>query len=192
LSSSSHPLEEIATEIERHCAANPQAASLLLLVGVPGSGKSSLARFFVERWPNCTAIATDAIRARLYGDAAAQGDWSQISTEIDRCLRQARQRNERRDLSRPLAVYDATNAAPSHRRQAIAQAHRCGFPAVLGVWIDVPLSVARTRNRRRSRCVPDTAIRAMYRGLRADPPTTAEGFDRVWRCDSGQLRPDSA
>ncbi|QQR55771.1 MAG: AAA family ATPase [Candidatus Melainabacteria bacterium] len=49
---------------------------LLLLVGIPGSGKTTLAEKLIEKGYHC--LNADSIRRELYGDASAQGDPEQV------------------------------------------------------------------------------------------------------------------
>ena len=51
---------------------------LIVLIGPPGCGKSTLARQWQAAAPDRHWISTDAIRGELFGDAAVQGDWSAI------------------------------------------------------------------------------------------------------------------
>ena len=48
-------------------------SQLILLIGLPGSGKSSLAEQLVAQSPGSAIISTDAIRAQLFGDEGIQG-----------------------------------------------------------------------------------------------------------------------
>ena len=45
---------------------------LILLVGVPGSGKTTYAKRLVRETPNTTHVSSDAIRKELYGDESVQ------------------------------------------------------------------------------------------------------------------------
>lgn len=74
--------------------------------------------------------------------------------------------------------FDAALPARIHRERVLAHALRSGVPAV-AVWIDVPLEVALSRNRRRreDHQVPDAALRSVFAML--EQPTVEEGFARV-------------
>ena len=52
--------------------------SLILLVGVPGSGKTTYAEKYVEEHPNTIHISSDRIRAELWGSEATQGDNNEV------------------------------------------------------------------------------------------------------------------
>lgn len=150
-----------------------------MLVGLPGSGKSTWAREFVATHPRYRIVSTDAIRALLYGDEAIQGDWRQVwqgvMTEWRRGLG---------DMAQGTIdgiIYDATNAQRRQRRQVIATARGLGFCPIAIYWFDVPLSVAIARNQQRSRQVPSTVIERMDRQIQGAPPSLDEGADKLVR-----------
>jgi predicted kinase len=147
---------------------------LILLIGLPGSGKSSLAQQLVAECPHNQLIATDAIRAQLFGDESIQGSWLLVWREVQRQFSQAVE--EKRQ-----AIYDATNAARKQRREAIATARDRGFTQITGLWLDTPVQECLERNRLRSRQVPEEVILQMYRQLVDAPPTLADGLDRLIR-----------
>jgi len=158
-------------------ALEPQDIRLLLLIGLPGSGKSSLAAALLHCCPQRCLISTDAIRSQLFGDEAIQGNWLQVWREVGRQLQQAtRQITTGQSLE---AIYDATNAVRRDRRRAIALARSCGFTNIICVWLNTPLDVCLQRNEQRDRQVPDTVILKMHRCLMGAPPAMGEGCDRV-------------
>jgi predicted kinase len=154
------------------------AVPLLMLVGIPGSGKSTWARE-IARLRQYVVVCTDGIRADLYGDEAIQGDWQAIWQQVLAQWREGVEAICRGELAG--VIYDATNARRRHRREAIAAARQVGFTSITLVWFDVPLSVALERNRGRSRQVPADIVVAMHRQLQGAPPAIAEGVDRVLR-----------
>lgn len=153
--------------------------ALLLLVGIPGSGKSTWARAFVEAHPRYRIVSTDAIRAALYGDEATQGEWSLIWTQVLGQWRAGVVSVGQGELDG--LIYDATNARRRHRLEAIAAAREVGFTTISLVWFDLPLSVALERNQGRSRQVPPDIIAAMARQIQGAPPSLAEGVDQIIR-----------
>ncbi|MFM7424480.1 MAG: AAA family ATPase [Elainella sp.] len=135
-------------------------AVLVLLIGVPGSGKSTVAtRFHSLGYP---VISTDQIRAQLFGDPAVQGAWPLIWQQVEQQFQQAAQSE--------LALYDATNARRRGRREVIRLARQTGFGRVCGLWLNPPLDLCLERNCQRSRQVPEAVIRRMYQQIRTSPP----------------------
>ncbi|QQE65496.1 hypothetical protein GFS31_21840 [Leptolyngbya sp. BL0902] len=153
------------------------SAPLLVLVGLPGSGKSTWSAQFLSVRPGFRVVSTDDCRQRLYGDAALQGDWRRVWACVQTEWQQGLEAITQGHLAGIL--YDATNARRRHRRSALVAARQMGFNPLVLVWIDVPLSVALARNRQRSRQVPDDVIAAMHRSLQGAPPALADGADQV-------------
>jgi predicted kinase len=150
--------------------------TLLCLVGLPASGKSTAVAQVQTLYPNLILVSPDRIRAGLYGDAAIQGNWAAIESVVEQGLRQAIALGQS-----SVAIYDATNANHTHRVEAIALARDCGFTTVIGLWFDVPIVLCLSRNQDRDRQVPEAVIERMDAMLRSHPPQLADGFDRVIR-----------
>ena len=156
---------------------NQVPVSLLMLVGIPGSGKSTWARDFVLAQPRYQIVSTDGLRAALYGDEATQGDWGQIWQQVLAQWRGGVAAICRGELDG--VIYEATNARRRHRRATIAAARNTGFTTITLVYFDLPLSLALARNQMRSRQVPADVIATMHRQLRGAPPSVQEGCDRI-------------
>lgn len=158
--------------------------NLILLIGLPGSGKSSLAQQLLVEDLRRQLISTDAIRKQMFGDEAIQGAWLLIWREVERQLQQAVIQ-----IARGVAtevIYDATNAQRRHRRKVIALARANGFTKITGLWLDTPVWLCLARNKKRdapkglaqsARSVPDDVIFRMHRQLRDAPPSLLEGLD---------------
>ena len=138
---------------------------IVVLVGLPGSGKSS----YLERL-GVTGLSSDALRVLLADDATDQTIHEHVFQTMRYLLRQ------RLAIGRPVTYVDATNLRPEERRPyiGIGQSYGCEMEAV---FFDVPLEICRARNAARHRIVPEDALLKMAAKL--VPPTTAEGFDRV-------------
>lgn len=150
---------------------------LILLIGLPGSGKSSLAQQLVAECPQRRLISTDAIRAQLFGDENIQGTWLLVWQRVQEQFLQAVELISLGQASE--AIYDATNAARKQRQEAIALARDCGFTHLTALWVNTPIEVCLERNQKRSRQVPEGVIWQMYRQLQDAPPSLSEGLDRL-------------
>jgi len=135
---------------------------IVVLVGLPGSGKSTYARE--------SALSSDEIRGLISDDPENQDIHSRTFAVLRALLKQ------RLELRRPVTYIDATNLTPYERRPyiKIGELYDCDVEAV---FFDVPIAECQRRNRARHRVVPDEAIAEM--ALRLTPPTVDEGFSRV-------------
>jgi predicted kinase len=138
---------------------------LYVLVGLPGSGKST----WLEQ-NGKPSLSSDALRAELTGDESNQ-EHNRLVFEKLRALARAR-------LAAGCAEtwIDSTALTRAARRGWIRLAGEYGC-AVEAVFFDTPVDVCRARNLARTRRVPEEAIERMARRL--SPPQIEEGFDRV-------------
>jgi predicted kinase len=148
---------------------------LLLLIGLPGSGKSTFARSLLTLDPHARLISTDNIRAQLFGDEATQGSWLKVWLEVRQQLQDAVDQIQQGQAS--IAIYDATNVVRKQRREAIALARKSGFDRIVGLWVNTPLFICLERNQRRDRQVPEEVICRMHRRLYSAAPCCTEDFD---------------
>jgi predicted kinase len=137
----------------------------VLLVGLPGSGKST----YVEKL-QAPVLSSDEIRRLLSDDPANQ----EIHRRVFHVLRDLLK--HRLELRRPVTYIDATNLTPYERRPYVllAEDYGCDIEAV---FFNVPIEECQRRNRERNRVVPGQAIAGMAQRMVA--PSTGEGFSRV-------------
>ncbi|MGD1937259.1 MAG: AAA family ATPase [Cyanophyceae cyanobacterium] len=155
---------------------------LVILMGIPGCGKSTIAHRWQQQEPGRMVVSTDSIRAQLFGDAAIQGSWAAIWQEVGAQWR--RGINGIRTGTLRAVLYDATHANRRDRRRAIRAARQTGFTTVDGYWLNVPLEVCLARNARRSRQVPEPVVCRMHQQLQRNPPALSDGFDYLYTVGS--------
>jgi Predicted kinase len=138
---------------------------IVLLVGLPGSGKST----YLERL-GVKALSSDAVRGLLADDENDQS----IHREVFATLRYLLRR--RLALRRPVTYLDATHLTVRERRPYVKMGQLYGC-SVEAIFFDVPLEVCLQRNRGRQRVVPEDVMARMAAKL--TPPTIEEGFSVV-------------
>jgi predicted kinase len=145
----------------------PERHRIILLIGLPGSGKSTWAADH-----GFHALSSDEIRLTLADDPTDQTIHSRVFATIRYLLRQ------RIGIGRLATCIDATHLTRRERRPYfdIARWYDCDVEAV---FFDVPLETCLARNRARPRQVPEEAVIAMAAKL--EPPDPEEGFSRIER-----------
>ena len=148
-----------AAEIEGGRSVSPAllipADSLVLLIGIAASGKSTFAgRHFAPT----EVLSSDALRTMIADDASAQGATDDAFDLLHRILAMRLRRGR-------LTVVDATNVEDWARAELVTVARRHRRPAV-AIVLDVPLAVALERNATRAAPRPPPgALRRQHRWL---------------------------
>jgi predicted kinase len=176
-SDGSAPAPDVSVQRQRQVAATPVApaqtaaparpskGTVVLAIGLPGSGKSS---WFKRH--NIHPLSSDLLRELLFDDAQEQRFQDLIFSNLRSMLK------ARLIARRPMNYVDATNLTPHDRHSWIKLAKDYGYD-VQGVFFDVPLDVCMERHQRRGRVVPEDIMRKMAGKLK--PPTFEEGFSKI-------------
>lgn len=167
---------------------------LIMLVGIPGSGKSTIAKEMGR------VLSSDDVRKELFGDESSQTNKEKAleylkSQNIDTSNMKKSQLNQLlHETSNKLVfdelhkrvktalesgesvVYDATNITKKKRKAALKDFEGY-YDKAMAVYINTPLSTALDRNSKRERKVSKKVIKRMYKNLQ--PPHKSEGFDEI-------------
>ncbi|MBS0276494.1 MAG: AAA family ATPase [Proteobacteria bacterium] len=132
---------------------------MILLVGLPGSGKSTWA--LRQGLP---VLSSDAMRGTLADDVRDQSIHGRVFASLRYLIRQ------RVAIGRPVTCVDATHLTRKERKPYF-RIRRCQVEAV---FFDTPLEICQARNRARDRVVPPEIIDSM--AVKMTPPSLEEGF----------------
>ena len=146
-------------------SARPSKGTVVLAIGLPGSGKSS---WFKRH--SIHPLSSDLLRELLFDDAQEQRFQDLVFSNLRSMLK------ARLIARRPMNYVDATNLTPHDRHSWIKLAKDYGYD-VQGLFFDVPLEVCMERHQRRGRAVPEDIMRKMASKLKA--PTFEEGFSKI-------------
>jgi len=146
-------------------------------IGIPASGKSTHLKRFAEI-NGYVYICPDEIRLELTGDAADQSRNAEVWETSYSRMADALQ-------SGKSVVFDATQARLGDRETFIQRAYQYGAEKVQAVQFNIPLEIAKERNRTRDRMVPEFVLDRMKQSLDTHPPTLHEGNTSISRIDEG-------
>ena len=137
---------------------------VMLLCGLPGSGKSTWAKA-----QKATTISSDAIRAELYGSEEAQGDGREVFSLFYKRAEDALNNAES-------IVLDATNTSRKARSYGIALAKKYNCE-VIAVVFTANADVCLKQQLKRTRQVPEFVVRRMAE--KWEEPSVEEGFNKI-------------
>lgn len=141
---------------------------LIVLCGLPGSGKSTYAKHITESG-HFECVSTDQIRKRFYGNENIQGNGKEVFDTAFLHL-------QTYGLANINCIFDATNIT-SRARRKVVQKCRQYYDLIICKYIDTPLDVCLHRNSQRERVVPKEVILRMYKNFTM--PSREEGFDYI-------------
>ena len=142
--------------------------NLIMLIGLPASGKTSYAQEMKKRYgEELEIISSDAIRKELFGSEEEQRYNEKVFNEIFH-------RTKKSILKNKITIIDATNLSRKRRISFLKQFNNCKKRATV---FAIPFEVCCERNNSRERIVPQYAMDRMYRSFQ--PPHYVEGFDDI-------------
>ena len=141
---------------------------LILLVGIPGSGKTTYAIEYARIHNNTVHLSSDLIRAELYGDESTQGDPVKVFSLMQKRAVDALN-------SGKSVLYDATNMTRKDRAGIISACPRHAQIEAHIIWCPIETCVERDANR--DRTVGRAVIDKMLKRFQA--PYYDEGIDEI-------------
>ncbi len=138
--------------------------NLIIMCGIPASGKSTIAKFF-----NGNIVSTDSIREELYGDENIQGNGKEVFSLAYSRIRNYLSLGEN-------VIFDATNIRKKDRKiiTDIGREYNCNNVIC---YCKTPIDTALERNSNRQRVVPESVIERMYKNF--ETPSYDEDVDYI-------------
>lgn len=141
---------------------------LILLVGIPGAGKTTYANEYVKSNPNTVHLSSDLIRAELYGDESIQGNPADVFSLMQK--RAVETLNNGKDV-----IYDATGITRKDRASIISICPKFVKIECHIIW--APIEVCIERDAKRERTVGKEVIDKMLKRFQA--PFYDECIDEI-------------
>lgn len=140
-----------------------------MIVGLPGSGKSTYAETITIDGVKPIIHSSDKLREELYGNAAIQGDNNKLFAELHKRIK-----NDLRQGKN--VIYDATNIKKKNRIAFLKELK--DIPCYKDcIVMATEYRACEYNNAHRERKVPSEVIRRMY--LNYQPPHESEGFREI-------------
>lgn len=152
----------------------------IMLVGVPGSGKSTWINSFVSKSPEeWIVLSTDDIiedwakkNGKTYSEAFAILNFKDIQSKFDFKLRNALQNKQN-------IIWDQTNIQANARKKKLMQIPSFYQTAAIAFEVshDELMQRLTDRSNATGKTIPDDVIKNMIKNYQ--PPSKSEGFDTV-------------
>ena len=142
--------------------------TLTILCGIPGSGKTTYAKKYIDEHPNTIHLSSDSIRAELYGNESAQGNPAEVFSIMQQ--RAVDTLNNGQSV-----VYDCTSITRKDRAGIISSCPKFTKIECHVVW--APIETCVERDAARGRTVGKEVIDRMLK--RFQSPFYDEGIDEI-------------
>ena len=142
---------------------------VIILCGIPGSGKSTWKNVFLENHFDFVCVHPDAIRKELTGSEEDQSKNAEVFKlafeRLDAALKNGKS-----------VVFDSC-AQTRERRKPIIKIAKQNNAFVTASVFKIPLELAKERNSKRERVVPEFVLDRMF--SQWQDPSENEGFDLI-------------
>lgn len=147
-------------------------STLIMMIGIPGCGKSTYAKKMVESNQNMVHISRDDVRYEFVSD---QEHYFDHENEV---YREFCNRIDMHLLRGETVIADATHLSSGSRKKLLNQL-QVTPDKIIAVVINTPFEVCMERNAAREGItrVPDKTMFQMRSNFR--PPSPNEGFDKI-------------
>lgn len=145
-----------------------EQSRFLMLVGLPGSGKSTFAKELIEGRDDIDYHSSDAIREEMLGDINNQEKNGDVFAVMEKRTKESLSKGRH-------VIYDATNISRKRRKHLLMQLPRDTYKTI--VYIATPYKTVVEQNNNRDRVVPQEAIDRMYKNMQI--PIYSEGWNNI-------------
>ena len=146
-------------------------SKLIILSGIPGSGKTTYALGIKNILPRVAIISSDEVRKDVTGDA---GDGSQET----RVWQESEKRVQQASKGHDIVIADST-ALTNLLRMKWYRAFRDAFEKIELVYLNLPFAVCWERNIARERKVPLNPMAGMFKLLEEPNEEVNNSFDSI-------------
>lgn len=142
---------------------------ILMMMGVPASGKTTLANFIKDNVDNVVVLSSDDIRQELYDDESCQDNPKVIFKLLYK--RVAKELKNKRKF----IIIDSC-ATKKIDREPVFKKFK-NKSRIIGIMMNTEINDCMVRNSKRDRTVPCYAILRMYKKF--EMPNLEEGFEKI-------------
>lgn len=143
--------------------------TLKMMIGIPGSGKTTYCKEIISKYPNTIHISSDNIRKELFSDENDQEHNGLVFEEMHRrtleCLRKGTN-----------VLYDATNMSRKNRASILQSCPAYVIKEAIVCWSSIEECIE--NDKQRERTVGIEVIDKMLKQFQA--PYFDEGFNRIY------------
>lgn len=147
---------------------------LILVCGIPASGKSTIADILSVYMNNAPIVSMDGIREMLFGTRKCQKQGDLVYTlAVNKTIRLFQECD--------IVIFDATNRTKKAREKLIEDIQTYYNCYVYCIFVNTPVDIALDRNSNRDESiqVPPAVIHRMYNTLQ--PPTNDEySYEKIF------------
>lgn len=151
-------------------------SDLIIMCGLPGSGKSTIAK----KIKDSIIISTDDIREEINGDASNQDNASRVFEIAFSRIKTNLIKKEYKNV-----IFDATNINYKKRRDLINKFKK-DANKIKCIFVFADYKECLERNKKRDRVVPKEVIKSMYYSFYV--PQKFEGFDEIEVIDTMSIK----
>lgn len=145
-----------------------EKAKFLMLVGIAGAGKSTVAKELMDGRDDIIYLSSDLLRIELFGDVNNQESNTNVFEEMAKRTKQALKDGKH-------VIYDATNISRKKRRGLLQQLPR--DVQKVAFYVSTEYKQIVNQNQERERVVPQHVIDKMYKSMQI--PIYSEGWDKI-------------